>query len=293
MWGKRRKRIIDELNEAADYITTLHEVSRGVDIAGTSVSLLGASGAAVGAGAALFFSTAPVSIPAFGAITVVGGTVSAGSQLIRNGVTEERKNKLKKILEEDAKDIAVLGKLMETLDGALERLKNIETVLKYIFVFGQVGIKKLVADQLSVEETKKVLQTVDKIVNNDKFITYMATTVMTVTSAGINSMSDEIDWQLFIKFSAEIVTGLTTVAMGGRILEAVTEAHCTLSLVKMSSFVLAINVLTIGLDIYHLVKIGMESEQSKQPEIVNQIRETAKQLQKQLDKLPKKQIKID
>jgi len=74
LWGKRRQRIIKELNEAADYLTTLHKVSHGFDFTGTSVSAIGASGAAVGAGAALFFSTtAPVSIPVCGAATVIGG----------------------------------------------------------------------------------------------------------------------------------------------------------------------------------------------------------------------------
>jgi len=177
---------------------------------------------------------------------------------------------------------------MGALDGAIERLKKIEAVLKYIFKFGHMGVKKLIAGQLSVENTKKVLQTVDKILNSDKFMTYMATTVMAVSSACINSMSDDIDWKLFLKFSAEIVAGLASVTMGGRILEAVTEAHCTLSIVKVSSLVLVLNVLTIGVDVYHLLEKGLEVYQGKRPEIVEQIRETADILQKQLDVLNKK-----
>ncbi len=186
--------------------------------------------------------------------------------------------------------MAELVKLMETLGDALERLKEIEAVLKYIFIFGQMGIEKLIADQLSVEDTKKVLQIIDTILNNDRFITYMATTVMTNTSICISSTTDEIDWQVFIKFSAEIFAGLTTITMGGRILEAVTEGQCSSSLVNISSFTLALNVMTIGLDIYHLFKIGLKAQQ---PEVVQQIRDTAQYLQAQFDTLPKKQFKSD
>ncbi len=283
----KRKRVIQNLREAADYLTTLHKVSRRVDIVGTSVSAVSASGAAWALTAALFSTTAPVSIPACGAGTLIGGTVSTGSQLLKNYLTEERKKKLEKDLEKTAKDMTELKALMSNFDGASERLNKTRNVLKGIFQLGwTTEVVEKLCNGMSAENTKIVLQIVDKICNNDTFITYMTTFVLSTTSVGLNSVSGEIDWDCFIKSSAKIVSGLAAITMGPRIIEAVNEAECiNLALRTTTAVTLVLSLVTIFMDVSHLVDLVCLD---KKPEIIEEARELAELLQQNVDLMKSK-----
>jgi len=267
-------------------LTTLNEVTHAADFIGTSVS---ASSAAFATGAVLL--SAPVSIPACGVITAVGTAVSVGSRSVKNYSTHERVNQLRIDLEEDAKAVGELRDLMKTLGSSVERLKKIETVLKYMFRVGVTGVEQLIAGKLSVEETKKVLLIVEQINNDEGFVTYMVNKVDAAASI-VSSLtaSDKADWNYFIKCSADIASSLTMVTLGGRIVEAVEQSQCSLAVTGIYALTVCLNLLTIKKDVDHLIEIGF---QTKQPEIVHQKRENARYLQDQLDKLSKIQAKTD
>jgi len=282
-WAERRKRIIGSLNEAADGLTTLNEVTHAADFIGTGVS---ATSAAFATGAVLL--SAPVSIPTCGVITAVGTAVSVGSRSVKKYSTSERVKSLQMDLEEDAKAVVELEGLMKTLQGSVERLKKIETVLKYIFQVGVVGVEQFIAGKLGDKETKQVLQIVNQIVNNDGFITYMVNKVDSAASIVSNPTSEKSDWNYFIKCSAEIASSLTMITLGGRIVEAVEQSQCSLAVHGISAVTVCFNLLTIKKDVEHLLDIGLKT---KQPEIVHQIRQLANYLQEQLDKVSKPQTK--
>ncbi len=291
LWGQKKKRVIQDLKEAASYLTTLQKISsRSVGMVGTSVSVVSAlsvTGAAVGAGALVMFSaTAPVPMLSYGT-----GTFSTGSVLLKNYSTEQRKKKLKRDLERAAKDMIELKTLMSNFAGALERLSKIDPILKYFFKFG--GATEVCEELCSGMRTenitnKKIVKIVDRIYSNkDKFRTYMTTFVMSTASVGQNSTLGKIDWGRFIKSSAEIVSGLEKITLEERTIEAaVNETECiSLAVSGMSSLTLVLNLAAIFVDACHLVDLVCLD---KKPEIIKEARELAEFLQQKVDDMESK-----
>jgi len=286
-WCQRRLKLIDLLNGTADDLTELNENTRTADIVGTGVSIVAGVVAVAGLIAVPFTAgtSAAVRVAVAGGAQLTGTGTSLGAQIFNQELTKMRLEELQVILQRDAHDITEIQRIMSVINGAIKGINRFMPILGKIIRMGQAGVSFLLSD-MSEKERAKAWGTIKQIIQNDDLITFTNRMANAHPSVGSQPQSSQNNLVTGLSYTFRFANSICNISMalptvgvcrgaGGAAGAVPTVAKCVAGGVAVG-----LNVVAIGLDLYHLVKIASET---RDPQYIQDLREAAKQIKTQLE----------
>ena len=286
-WLQRRQRIIKRINEAVDYLNKLNTDTRTADIVGTSVSIAGGVVATAALLAVPFTGgLSACAVAAFaGGAQLTGTATSIGAHMLRGEFTKSCLEGLKSDLEKDKADLIEIQRLVATINDVMKGINRMLPILGKILRIGYTGFCFLLSE-MKEKDRQKAWNKIKEIVGDDNLISFSNQMNPVAPSDVSQTLSNQTNWVTGISYTIRVINAFSNISMAvppigmwrgaGGVSGAVpTLGHCI-----AGGVAIGFNLLAIGLDIYHLVKIALEK---KEPQYIQQLRDAVRLMEQQLE----------